>query len=410
MKEDNSIKISSVNISAHHIYYDYELNGPWSKYFNIDEKMAVEFSVDISEVPRSIALIPLLGNILPVAWLCDAKVYLPAIDKTFYDSISEFKTGYIEMHRMLEFKGELIPDSIEDNSSYGGDGCLTLFSGGVDAFNTLFSHMEEKPTLVTLWGSDVRLDDGEGWEKVLRHVNTTCHEFDLNSVTVKTNFRTIISEGELDQLVTASGDGWWHGFQHGLGILSHTAPIAYALKKACVYIASSFTIAEKGISCASDPSIDNFIRFGSTQVVHDGYEFNRQMKLSNISAYVRQHNKPIRLHVCWISKGGDNCCRCEKCVRTIMGLYANGDNPQEYGFRYDSFADVCRYFRSNGSFVKKNHRYLYIQQAMRETYSLHDVEPDLRWFYKADLARFNLNPIYRRIVKKLKRLLIARKK
>ena len=32
------------------------------------------------------------------------------------------------------------------------------------------------------------------------------------------------------------------------------------------------------------------------------------------------------------SQEGDNCCMCEKCYRTMAGLWAEGENPENYGF------------------------------------------------------------------------------
>lgn len=408
MQRDNVFEIKSVSIGKNRIDYDYEIRGEWSKFFNTEEKLFIEFSEEISALPESVAVLPLLGNILPIAWVSDASIIVPSIDKSFYDSIPDFKKGYIEMHTKISFKGELKAGAVEQNTLTGGAGCLALFSGGVDAFNTLVCHIDEKPTLVTLWGSDVKLDDVPGWKNVSDHVDSVCSEFGLDKVTVKSNFRSIIHEGVLDSLVAETGDGWWHGFQHGLGLITHAAPIAYVRNKSVVYIASSYTIAEKGVSCASDPTIDNFIRFGSTKVVHDGYEFNRQMKIINITNYVKQGGHRIRVHVCWRSKGGRNCGRCEKCIRTILGLYAAGADPKEYGFDYSDFSELCLFIKNNPwVLIKLNFTstYIPIQKSLQETYSYEEVEPNLRWFYKADLNRFNPYPLGLRIKNKLRRLL-----
>lgn len=408
MQRDNVFEIKSVSVGKNRIDYDYEIRGEWSEFFNTEEKLFIEFSEEISALPESVAVLPLLGNILPIAWVCDALIIVPSIDKSFYDSIPDFKKGYIEMHPKISFKGELKAGAVEQNTLTKGSGCLALFSGGVDAFSTLVNHMDEKPTLVTIWGADVKLDDVPGWKNVSDHVDSVCSEFGLDKVSVKSNFRSIIREGVLDSLVAETGDGWWHGFQHGLALITHTAPIANVKNKSIVYIASSFTIEQKGVSCASDPTIDNFIRFGNTKVVHDGYEFNRQMKLRIIANYVKKSGHRIRVHVCWRSEGGRNCCRCEKCMRTILGLYATGEDPKEYGFGYSDFSDLCLFIKNNRWVLSKPNfvsTYTLIQKSLQETYSYKEVEPNLRWFYKADLNRFNPYPLGLRIKNKLRRLL-----
>lgn len=412
MPNKNVFKITSVKVTSNRIDYDYVISGEWKKYFNTAEKLFIEYSIDISKVPQSIAVIPLIGNILPIAWLCNAEIKVPAIDEAFFESIPDFKRGYQEMYKMLSFRGLVSPEVVEKNNQPQPKGCLSLFSGGVDAFNTLFLHINENPTLVTLWGSDVKLDDTKGWQLVDKHVSSVCKEFNLDSVRVKSNFRSFINEGALDELVRESGDGWWHGFQHGLGIITHTAPIAYALNKSSVYIASSFTAASKGVTCASDPSIDNYIRFGSTQVSHDGYEFDRLMKIGNISSFVKRTGHKVRLHVCWQSAGGENCCQCEKCLRTIMGIYAVGDNPQDYGFKYQDFVQLCRYLEDNKWMISAKNiqsRWGPIQREMRSHYTKSEVQPNLRWFYQADLSHFNPYPLSDRIYKKLKNLFFAKK-
>lgn len=408
MQRENIFNIKSISIKKNRVNYDYEIQGEWSKYFNAENKLVIEFSEDISNIPNSIAVLPLIGNILPIAWICDAAIFVPSIDKSFFDSIPDFKKGYIEMHPKISFKGELVAESVDQNLSVKASGSLALFSGGVDAFNTLVNHIDEKPTLVTLWGSDVKLDDSIGWENVYNHVNSVCSEFGLNKIIIKSNFRTFINEGALDALVIEAGDGWWHGFQHGLGLLTHTAPMAYVQNKSIVYIASSFTIEDKGVPIASDPSIDNFIRFGSTKVIHDGYEFDRQMKIGNIIKYVTQSGHHIRLHVCWISKGGRNCCRCEKCLRTILGFYAAGADPKEYGFEYSDFLDLCLLFKNIRGVVTKPNlvsTYSTIQKWLRNRYTIKEIDSNLRWFYKANLAHFNPYPLSLRIRNKLNQLL-----
>lgn len=407
MERSNKFIVKSVSVTKNRIDFDYEISGEWSKYFNKETKFFVEYTIDISQVPESIAIVPLLGNILPMAWLCDAEIIVPEVDSAFYNSIPEFKQGYIDMHKKMNFKGSLTAGKIVSNN-YERQGVMALFSGGVDAFNTLVNHIDEKPVLITLQGSDVKLDDEKGWEIVSKHIKSVCEEFDLQSIAIKSNFRTFIKENVLDTLVKNSGDGWWHGFQHGVGLITHTAPVAFTMKKNALYIASSFTIAQKGISCASDPTIDNYIRFGSTKVVHDGYEFNRQMKIENISEYRWKSGHKIRLHVCWISRGGENCCCCEKCLRTIMGLYANGEDPRNYGFVYADFSELCKYLNNN-RYILYTATFLEnwspIQNGMHKHYRLKDVDPNLRWFYKADLNHFNPYPFGLRLKNKLRRIL-----
>ena len=77
-------------------------------------------------------------------------------------SRNDFKQGYIDMYPKVDFKGTLIASNIIDNSYIPSKRTASFFSGGVDAFSTLISHVDEKPVLVTLWGSDIKLTDIKG--------------------------------------------------------------------------------------------------------------------------------------------------------------------------------------------------------------------------------------------------------
>lgn len=406
----NKCTINEVLVQGNSVTCNFTMEGQWKKFF-VADSVKVEYSIDISGVPASVAVIPFLANILPIAWICDAEIHIKELDKSFYDSISDFKKGYIDMYPMLEFKGDVVVENVVENSAQG-NGAIAFFSGGVDAFNTLVKHVQDKPTLVTLWGADVKLSDNEGWQKVENHIKDTAKEFGLDYVYVKTEFRTFLKEWPLSEAVKISGDGWWHGFQHGIGIICHAAPIAYAMGKSTIYFASSFTEKDKGkVTCASDPTIDNFVRFCGAKVVHDGYEFDRQAKIHNIVEYAKETNSKIALRVCWESQGGSNCCKCEKCWRTILGVYAEGENPQNYGFDYGSFSDLCKLIYSKRELLAwhRDSRYAPIQNRMREVYGVKNVESNLRWFYKMNLdklqGRFDRKNFIKRVKNKIKRTL-----
>lgn len=328
------IEVINVEITSGNIIISYSVTQGLQRYFEGD-LMTLTYSDDISDIPENVAVIPFIANVLPLVWITDATLIIPSIDKTFFTSILEFKKGYEAMYPMFRFGGTIRIGKIEENN-YDSDGTLALFSGGVDAFATLIAHIDRYPILFTLWGADVKQNDHQGWGNVLKLSEDTAKQFGLSHIWVKTNFRTMIKEEELDQLVSKSMDGWWHGFQHGISIIAHTAPIAFKKRLALVYIASSFTPSVAGkITCASDPTIDNYVRFGSTSVVHDQYEYSRQEKISHICDFVKSTGLRIKLRVCWQSSGGRNCCQCEKCYRTIAALLAEGCNPNDYGFMYD---------------------------------------------------------------------------
>ncbi len=394
---ENKIILHVPEVRSNEIVYRYDVFGPWAGAFNIGNALRVSYDVDMRAVPAGVAMVPLLANVLPMAWVYDAQIECSVLDEDFYRCIPKIKRGYEDMYPDYAFGGCLQVARVESNiprtASNGATPIETacFFSGGVDAFNTLIAHKDERPLLITLRGSDVSLSDAQGWRRVHEHVVETAEEFDVGYASVSTGFRVFLREGVLDRKVAASGDGWWHGFQHGLGLLGHAAPLAWALGIKTCYIASSFTEADKGkVTCASDPSIDNHVRFCGARVIHDGYDSCRQDKVRRIAEYARACRTQVRLRVCWESRGGANCCRCEKCLRTMLALYAERADPNQFGFSCGDVGELGRFAKKHFSSMGGGEdwlvlRYAPIQDALRKNYRLDQVSEGFQWFYSGDL-------------------------
>lgn len=396
------ITVDSCIVEGNRIRVAYHADGDCSEAFAEPEFFA-EYNTDVTAVPQSVAILPFLANVLPISWIYDAEISLPSCDRDFYDSIPEFKKGYRQMYPSMEFLGGLTAAKLEKNIT-GGHGTASFFSGGVDAFDTLIRHASQRPALITLWGSDVPLDDAEGWENVEKHLEEICREFQLEYVTVKTSFRTFLNEEVLSRKVQASKDGWWHGFQHGIGMYCHAAPAAFVKGLEQIYFASSFTAGDKGkVTCASDPSIDNFVRFCGAHMVHDGYEFTRQRKVRNITDYAAASGRKIPLRVCWESRGGGNCCTCEKCWRTVLAIYAENQDPRDYGFRYSDFGLWCWscVMRLSDDPMLGPLRYQPIQDEMRRKCRKEELPPGVRWFYDGKITNDHRCRMLRRMARKL---------
>ncbi len=400
----NRIIIDPPLVLANRIDYSYHIEGIWREAFQLDEAFFIEYSCDITGVPESIAIIPLLCNILPIAWIYDAEIVVPCVDKAFYESIPEFKHGYQQMYPQMQFGGKLIAVQIEENNPANSGKAATFFSGGVDAFNTLLQHIDEKPTLLTLWGADVTFEDIIGWQNVEKHLHETVETFGVESIVVKSAFRRFLNERALHPLVyKLSGDGWWHGFQHGIGIISHAAPVAYLYGFSTIYFASSFTEKEKGkVTCASDPTIDNFLRFGNSHIVHDGYEFCRQDKVHNIVSYAKETGICAQVRVCWTSIGGTNCCNCEKCWRTILEITAEGEDAHNFGFDFTKKqaknARKLYWDKRNLPDYRRDSVYRSAQEEMHRNYTRNTIPDEFRWFYNIDIVKLGKRPMYRKVL------------
>lgn len=408
--KDNKIIINKIDRNNNQISISYTIEGEIQKYFNEKKLFTIEYNTNINNVPESICVIPFIANILPIVWLTDAILIIDSIDKEFYNSIDKFKQGYINMYPHIKFKGTIIAKNIDRNIQPKP---LTrkgaFFSGGVDAFATLIAHISESPFLITIIGADIKLNDLEGIKNVYNQVKETCNSFNLNFIFIKSNFREFIKEHILNSLVKKSNDGWWHGFQHGIGLISQIAPVAYSLGFETVYIASSYT-PKDNVTCASHPSIDNNITFCQCHIKHDQYEYTRQEKINHICNYIKVTHIPIKLRVCWVSKGGNNCCRCEKCYRTIMGILAEGENPNNYGFNIDK--TLLKQIKTeilHKIIISKQVIILWkdIQQRIIENFDKLTYKEEVKWVCKTNFNTINIRPIklMNRIKNKMKALL-----
>lgn len=66
---------------------DYDITKDLEDFFNMDNKFKVEYGESIENVPKSIAVIPFVSNVLPIIWLTDSKLEIDELDKNYYDSI-----------------------------------------------------------------------------------------------------------------------------------------------------------------------------------------------------------------------------------------------------------------------------------------------------------------------------------
>lgn len=323
------IYISKIIKNENTIEIEFECTEKIKKYF-LTNKFFVTYDMNVEKIHDSIAIIPFLCNILPLLWITNTNFKASNLDFDFFKSINEFKKGYKNMYPNIEFH-DIKVDAEKIKNDKINQSIATFFSGGIDAFATLFAHIKEKPYLITVWGADILLDDDIGWNNTKNNVIKTSEMFNLKYLFIKSNFKEMLNDIELNKLISNCPDKWWHGFQHGIGLIGLISPVAYILNIGKIYIASSYTKKDK-VTCASHPSIDNYVRFCNTQIIHDQYEYNRQEKIEHIIQYTNKINKFPYIHVCWESKGGENCCICEKCCRTIMGIYAANGDAKKYGF------------------------------------------------------------------------------
>lgn len=339
------------------VVFDYSVSGNMKKYFHLENEFFIQYDFKINEVPKSILSIPFMTNVMPIAWVTDATLFVPEIDSEFAKNMNTMRTAFKIVQPKLDFKGKIKVKKIKKNDYKTSNKVAMGFSGGVDSFQTFTAHFDENPELITLIGSDIFFDDEEGVEKLISNTRTIAEKYGLDHHIIKTNFRGFLNERELDKITFPKvNDGYWHAVQHGVGVIGNMAPIAYHDKLKTFYFSSTFTKKEfkNRVSCSSWPITDESVKLSRCSVVHDGFDFSRQQKVHNIVEFSRKYAH-IPLRVCWRSRGAKNCSMCEKCFRTIVALIVEREDPNNYGFNYsEKLSRKIREIVDNSSTVKQD--------------------------------------------------------
>ena len=311
------------------ISYDYTVSQSISNYFNLDNRFYVTYDKDVGNTPLSIAVIPLLANIMPIAWFVGFDVIIDELDETFYNSLKELKNQFEKHHPKIKSRGKLICEKLVSNAIKGNQSML-LFSGGLDSFESLTRNYDKSPYLVSIHGADVEISDDRRWNQ-FKAFNEKEPIIDQSKLTyIESNLRDFYNY-KVDLLI--KNIGWWGEIQHGMALLGVLAPLTNLLGVNQVFIASSNT-KEVDFSWGSRPEVDENTKWANVTINHDGYHLRRPEKIVNVINFAEQNNTNINLRVCYSElRDGANCNTCAKCQRTIFGIILANDNPENHGFK-----------------------------------------------------------------------------
>lgn len=331
----NGIVVKNPVIVNQEVMVDFNVPKSIGKFFN-NNRFYAEYDkhINLSKVPNSILIIPLLSNILPVAWFSGVDVIVEEIDETFFNILPTIQRSLEKLYPKLTIRSKLLANKIVKNSMIDSNKSAQLFSGGIDSIATYLRRIEEKPALFTIWGADVAINDNTSWDKVKNYNLQISSELDTSIFFIKSNFREILNTKSLGEEYKhlICGYHWWAGVQHGLGLTGLCAPINFAKEIRTLYIPSSDNI-ESNVPWGSHPVIDNEIKWANTEVIHDSFDINRQDKTKIIAKFIREINNNLKIRVCWENDhNGGNCNQCEKCCRTITALIVEGIDPNSHGF------------------------------------------------------------------------------
>lgn len=323
------LKLNNTTFSDHgkRIDYDYTASAALSKYFHKKESYFAHYDRDVSAVPLSIAVIPFLANVMPIAWFVGFDVYVNELDATFYDSLQNLKQEFSKHFPDIKKDVKLHVDRLVTNT-FSEDHTALLFSGGLDSFESLTRNLDNNPFLVSVLGADIEIADTKRWND-FKKFNTQEEIVNNDRLCyVTSNLRTFYTY-EVDLLVNV---GWWGKIQHGMALIGLIAPLSHLNGIRTILIASSNT-GEVSFGWGSTSETDEMVKWANTKVIHDGFEFRRTEKIENIVNFAQKTGHHVKLRVCYSEwRDGYNCSVCAKCQRTMLGIILCGENPNDYGF------------------------------------------------------------------------------
>jgi hypothetical protein len=386
----SNLILKDIRVKNNRVDYFFDIEGELQKYFNKSNHLFFQYNFDVSDIPTSVLAIPFVANVIPLIWITNSTILIEELDKSFYDCLRNIKAAFKDMFPNVMFNGSISVKKVVSNSYIPQKEAASLFSGGLDALTTFIRIKEKKPMLITEYGwHDDDIQNSEVWDADKENAVGFAKTYGLENILIQSNYGTFIIAKNIDyDFNNILKDSWWHGLHHGLAIISAAIPTAYKFKIKCIYIASSNSPMYK-VTCASDPTIDNKIKYASGGVFHDGFEFTRQDKVKVITDYQCNTGESFNIRVCFKNK--ENCCRCEKCLRTILGIIAEGKDPRNFGFNIPQ--DFSKYFKhvldDEVKFFTDTFIIIYwriIQKRMKDNYDKIIYKELLDWFLDYDFV------------------------
>lgn len=332
----NNIIVDSISVKNNIVEYKFHVSKEIQKYFDTDV-FWIEYMEDMTYVPASVLSISFVGTFMAFSWVTNSVIWVKDLDKTFYNSIHRIKQAYQDIYYHFPFLGRVVPSIISMNNMSKrkdlNNDALLLFSGGADAHSSFLRNLDKNPILFNIQGwYDSLLSIDSVAEADKSDISIFANKMNVKSSHVRSNFAKVISREFDKKFQSRLGDTWWHGFVHSMAFISIAIPYAFKNNVPEIIIASSLTTGLNHL-CASNSTTDSeFCYAGTGYTLHDGFELNRQDKIHIICEYQKKIKAPYPIRVC--SFRDCNCCECEKCFRTVLGIVAETANPNDFGFYF----------------------------------------------------------------------------
>ncbi len=247
----------------------------------------------------ALALLPCMRR----GWDCRLRAELDRDLASGLERMQEVWRVWHPRWRRVAFHGEAVSPADGPRGSRVG----LFFSGGVDSFYSLYSHLDEVTDLIFVVGFDIAVDNPELREQAAAMVRQVGAQLGKNVIEIETNLRQF-----LDRHVS-----WYWGHGPGLACVGHLLSGGFRR----IYLASNQSVTNH-TPVGSHPDLDPCWSSRSLEFIYDASKATRFEKLRRL---VSENTVKDHLRVCWRNPGNVyNCGKCEKCLRTMVALEALG--------------------------------------------------------------------------------------
>lgn len=244
----------------------------------------------------------------------------------------------------------LIPESLQaGHAGHTPTAVGTSFSGGIDSFHTLWSHLSENERnpsysishalIINGFDRDSDLGKPGNFSMIEQVMQPMMERLGIQFIVCRTNYMSFSDAFILKQTFGA--------------MVTSPALVLGGLFSA-FYIPSSYRF-DDFFRDGSHPMLDHLVATETMQTIHEGSHLKRTQKTRDISQWSETYST---LRVCSRETGYDeetnsiqNCCRCEKCIRTIktLELYGALDNYKTFAERPGRFDVWSCHFAQKGT-------------------------------------------------------------
>lgn len=286
--------------------------------------------------------IPGVAMVLPVAWIIGADVSVRCLDRTFVSAAERLQREFKKIYPKAPFESRLFVEETRDSPANPSSSAM-LFSGGLDATYSFFANRHRRPRLIQMLGTDFPLSNSEYVRFAQRETQTFAARHGVEASFVRTNAMELFDQRYIGHRFwklreNCKGD-LWKGIGYAFGHLAMAAPLSAGRFDQLIIAAwadRDHADRMQDNPDASSPAVDRHIAWSNLRVEHHGC-LHRYEKTIAMKDWVAGN----LLRVCWFPLVGPadrsqlNCCRCEKCARSIIALAVAGVDPRECGFIVD---------------------------------------------------------------------------